>query len=98
MADVWFEEIVDIADDSSRDMVERPDGSKALDSEHVQRSKLRVDARKWAASKLAPKKYGDRLDTTVGNPDGSPIVTDDPRRIAMAVAAVFRAAQTQSDE
>ena len=27
--------------------------------EHVQRSRLRVDARKWIASKLKPKKYGD---------------------------------------
>lgn len=29
-------------------------------SEDVQRSKLRVDTRKWIMSKLAPKKYGDR--------------------------------------
>lgn len=28
----------------------------------VERSKLRVDARKWAAAKLAPKKYGDKLE------------------------------------
>ena len=25
----------------------------------INRDRLRVDARKWAASKLAPKKYGD---------------------------------------
>ena len=30
------------------------------DAEHVQRSKLRVDARKWFASKVAPAKYGDK--------------------------------------
>ena len=30
--------------------------------EWTNRSKLRVDARKWVASKLKPKKYGDKLD------------------------------------
>jgi len=28
--------------------------------ENIQRSRLRVDARKWTASKLKPKKYGDK--------------------------------------
>ena len=38
--------------------------------EHVQRSRLRVDARKWTASKLKPKKYGDKtiLSGDVENP------------------------------
>lgn len=31
-------------------------------SDAVERSKLMVDARKWAAAKLAPKKYGDKLE------------------------------------
>jgi hypothetical protein len=33
-----------------------------LNGEHVQRSRLRLDARKWALSKMAPKKYGDKLE------------------------------------
>ena len=32
------------------------------DEAEKQRSKLRVDTRKWLMSKLAPKKYGDKLD------------------------------------
>ena len=28
---------------------------------HIQRSRLRIDARKWMAAKLKPKKYSDRL-------------------------------------
>lgn len=32
-----------------------------LDTEHVQRSRLRVDTLKWQASKLVPKKYGDKI-------------------------------------
>lgn len=32
-------------------------------SEQIQAARLRVDTRKWFASKLAPKKYGERLQT-----------------------------------
>lgn len=65
-AEALFEDILDIADDGSNDYTvkKRPDGSEydAFDAEHVQRSKLRVDARKWMVAKLAPKKYGDRVE------------------------------------
>lgn len=37
------------------------------------RSRLRIDARKWLASKLAPKKSGDKLAAEVSGPDGGPI-------------------------
>ncbi len=36
---------------------------EAPTSEQIQAAKLRVDTRKWFASKLAPKKYGERLQT-----------------------------------
>jgi len=32
------------------------------DREVTNRSRLRVDSRKWLASKLNPKKYGDKLE------------------------------------
>lgn len=68
-ADTLADEIVDIADDGSNDFMERKRGEDTeivVDKEHVLRSKLRVDARKWVASKLKPKKYGDKLDLTSG--------------------------------
>lgn len=42
-----------------------------VDSENdPARARVRMDARKWAASKLAPKKYGDKVEQTVkGDPD-----------------------------
>lgn len=61
-ADTLAEEIVEIADESSLDYTVDDDGNHVLDREHVQRSKLRVDARKWVAAKLRPKVYGDKLD------------------------------------
>ena len=67
-ADSIFEEILDIADDSSGDKKYTENG-EVMDSEYVQRSRLRVDARKWAVSKMNPKKYGDKyeVDATITN-------------------------------
>jgi hypothetical protein len=68
-ADAMVEEILDIADDGTNDWMESwdKDGDRTgwkLNGEHVQRSRLRVDTRKWIASKLKPKKYGDSIDLT----------------------------------
>lgn len=64
-AETLFEEMLEIADDSSGDVkLVGKDGEEreVCDGEFVQRSKLRVDTRKWMASKLAPKKYGDQIE------------------------------------
>lgn len=71
-ADYIFDEILAIADDRSDDWIETENGPK-LNVEHVQRSRLRIDARKWMAGKLRPKVYGEKIDHTIGNPDGTPI-------------------------
>ena len=61
-ADYLAEEIIAIADDATNDYMMRVnkngDEEPVLDSEHVQRSRLRIDARKWIASNLSPRKYG----------------------------------------
>jgi transposase-like protein len=78
-ADAMAEEMLEIADDGRNDWMERHGGTDdegnpkantyVLNGEHVQRSRVRIDTRKWLASKLKPKKYGDRVDLT--NSDGS---------------------------
>jgi|SRR6185437_37721 len=58
------EEILEIADDSSRDTKTIKRGKEEFEvenSEWINRSRLRVETRKWLMSKLAPKKYGDKL-------------------------------------
>lgn len=72
-ADAHADEILEIADDSGHDFVDGKDGP-VFNSEHVQRSRLRVDARKWIASKLKPKKYGDKV-AVGGDEDAPPIRT-----------------------
>lgn len=75
-ADAMAEDILDIADDGRNDWMQRADASGdlvgwMLNGEHVQRSKLRIEARKWLMAKMKPKKYGDKIDmTTNGNDIG----------------------------
>lgn len=64
-ADFLAEEIIEIADDGSNDYMTIVKGDKEYnveDKEVTNRSRLRVDSRKWIASKLKPKKYADKLD------------------------------------
>lgn len=58
-ADYFAEEIIEIAD------------SAEAESAAVSKAKLQIDARKWAASKIAPKKYGDKQEIDVKSSDGS---------------------------
>lgn len=60
-ADKIFEEILDIADNAEGDIAELEDGREIVNHENIQRSKLRVDARKWMLGKMQPTKYGDRM-------------------------------------
>lgn len=59
-AEQIFEDTIEIADDSKGDYIIDGDGNEVFINEHVQRSRLRVDTRKWFVSKLAPKKYGEK--------------------------------------
>ncbi len=75
-ADALADELLDIADDANNDWMERKgeDGQSLgwrENGEAIQRSRLRVDTRKWIASKLKPKKYGEKLEHS--GPDGGPV-------------------------
>jgi len=68
--DFLLDEIYSIADDSTRDTVTKKskNGDEYAEENHewVNRSKLRVDVRKWHLSKMSPKKWGDRLELDAG--------------------------------
>lgn len=57
------DDMLDIADDAINDYRQDKDGNDVIDSEHIQRSRVRIDTRKWLCAKLMPKKYGDRTIT-----------------------------------
>lgn len=61
------EDILDIADDGSNDLMTIQKGDMTYEIENKEvtnRSRLRVDTRKWLMAKMKPKKYGDKLDLT----------------------------------
>jgi hypothetical protein len=63
MADELFE----IADNGSNDWMERNDKDNPgyeANGEHMARSRLRVDTRKWALARMLPKIYGDKTENT----------------------------------
>lgn len=100
----WAEEISEIADDGSNDWMKREvkEGrfEIVLDAEHVNRSRLRVDTRKWLLSKLAPRKYGDRVSAELSGPNGGPIETkqmtndDLAREVAFLLTSAVRDPKT----
>ena len=69
-ADAMADDILEIADDLSED---------------AQSRRVRIDARKWIASKLKPKRYGDKVEQTVQGPDGGPVQLVE-RRIVLVKA------------
>lgn len=74
-AEKFADEIVAIADETEVSSVVTPDGevNLKLDATAVARNRLRVDARKWVASKLLPKKYGDKIQQELTGADGGPV-------------------------
>ncbi len=65
-ADLMAEEILEIADNATNDYMESLSEDEQgeawrYNGEHVNRSRLRIDTRKWLASKLLPRQYGDKL-------------------------------------
>ena len=95
------EEILEIADDGVNDFVEQITKSGetkvVVDKENIMRSRLRVDARKWLASKLLPKKYGAKVDVTSGD---EPLKqAESTSKIVAAVEAILKSGdnnETQS--
>lgn len=75
-ADAMLEDILEIADDGKNDTYLDEEGNARTNQDVIARSRLRVEARKWAMSKMAPKKYGDKLDLHHGGADGGPLVVE----------------------
>lgn len=71
-----LDEMLEIADNASNDWMERfdKDGESIgwhLNGDHVQRSKLRIDTRKWIMERMAPKRFGSKQEIDHKSSDGS---------------------------
>lgn len=97
-ADIFVEEMMEIADNASEDY--RPDGS--INYELVARSKLRIDQRRWTAARLDPLRYGDKVQTDITSggeklevKEISPI--EQARQVAFALELAKRAGAPKED-
>ena len=86
--DALAERSLKVAEDGSKDYTLDVDGRPVFIAEHVQRSRLICDQIKWFASKMAPRKYGDKQSIELTGKDGAPI----------AITTVIALAQSMSPE
>lgn len=57
----------------AEEVLEIPDDVASKDANAIAAARLRVDARKWFLSKVAPRKYGERSAVEVSGPNGAPV-------------------------
>jgi len=80
------DEFLEIADDGRNDWVEQRNAQGEVigwevNGEHIQRSRARLETRKWLMSKRAPRKYGDKVEQTIAS---------DPDKLLEAVQRTYR--------
>ena len=73
------DELLEIADDGRNDWMQRRGNDERrgweLNGEHIQRSRVRIDTRKWMLSKMLPKIYGNKTEVAVTGANGGPVQT-----------------------
>ena len=82
--DFMANQLLEIADESINDKI-IVDGKQLTNHEAINRSRLRVDARKWLLSKMNPKRFGDKVDVTT---DGEKIKGNDSINISIDGSAI----------
>ena len=87
--DCIADEIIDIANTTEKGVktVVKATGTETTEGDMIEHRRLKVDARKWYLSKLAPKKYGDRT-TLAGDPDAPLLAQMTDEQLAARIAAL----------
>lgn len=77
-ADTLADQIIDIADTPLQGVKTKTDANgkviETTEGDMIEHRRLQVDARKWIAAKLKPRRYGERLNTEHTGLDGGPII------------------------
>lgn len=75
-ADLLADEIIEISNTPSlgTKVVEKPTGTETTYADMIEHRRLQVEARKWKAAKLAPRKYGDKIDVTSKGDSIAPLI------------------------
>jgi hypothetical protein len=75
-ADTLFDEILEIVD--------------GADDPDVQSRRLRMDARKWMAGKMRPKKYGDTIQQKISGPDGEKLEVNPSEKLTELLSGIAK--------
>lgn len=96
----FVEETISIADELPVHEVPDVDGgtSMRIDAAGISRNKLRVDTRKWWASKLLPRKYGDKIAQEISGPDGGAVDLNTQLHVHFVKAKDGRLAESEDEE
>jgi hypothetical protein len=86
-------EIMELSD---TEVPETGDGKR--DWQAIQQRKLQVDSRKWLLSKLAPKKYGERLELAGDKENPLQVQTIDASKLSTDVLAQIIAAKDHATD
>jgi hypothetical protein len=96
----WIhEEMLEIADniEPGKRVKKNAKGTEVTIGDMVERSKLRVDTRKWILARMSPKRYGEKITQEISGPGGGPIQTEgDYRMTPEDEAFIKRAADSRA--
>ena len=97
--DSLSDEIILIADTPVNGVktIEDDKGTRFITGDMIEHRRLQVDTRKWYLSKLAPKRYGDKITQEVTGADGTPLFGDEERARRLA-ALRYRIEQNKLSE
>ena len=90
-AEYLIDEIIEIADTPKVGIktVSKVTGIETTEADMIEHRRLQVDARKWAAAKLYPKKYGEKTETTLKGDPNSPVQTVSRNMTAKEAAEAY---------
>lgn len=99
--DFIFEEILDIADETKNDISVISLGDNVevekVNNEAIQRSRLRVDTRKWMLGKMNSTKYGDKIHQELSGEVKTGALTGDDEKRLIELAKVILEAQKEKE-
>lgn len=97
--DAMADEVIEIADTTQEGVKTKitEEGEETTHADMIEHRKLRFDARRWYLSKLAPKRYGDRLHQELTGKDGAALnaLTVSDEQLAAALTALAHGAPAQ---
>lgn len=91
--DLMADDLIEIADTpqlGQKTKTNEKGETETTEGDMIEHRRLRVDARKWYLSKLAPKRYGDKV--AVGGAEDLPAIKSDisPLELARSVAFILQ--------